>query len=182
MSCLRNYLNRKGRSIIMKRSPIAIIISILSVFAFSACTASSPAETETQPVTTAQTTITTAETVTTGSEVSYMEMCLEKLVEMPPEEILKNREGVIYPEFEKFTYYSQTAERDTPVNVLLPTNYSEDKKYPVLYILHGYYDNEDWMARDIVHISTMLTNLVADGDAKEMIVVGPYIFCKKDMR
>lgn len=181
MSFRRNYLNRKGRVIIMKRSPNAIIISILSVVAFSACTASSPAESETQPVTTAHTTITTAETVTTGSEVSYMEMCLEKLVEMPPEEILENREGVKYPEFEKFTYYSQTAERDTPVNVLLPTNYSEDKKYPVLYILHGYYDNEDWMARDIVHISTMLTNLVADGDAKEMIVVCPYIFCNKDM-
>ena len=123
MSFRRNYLNRKERVIRMKRSPNAIIISILSVVAFSACTAPSPADAETQPVTTAHTTITTAETVTTGSEVSYMEMCLEKLAEMPPEEILENREGVIYPEFEKFTYYSQTAERDTPVNVLLPTNY-----------------------------------------------------------
>ena len=115
-------------------------------------------------------------------EVSYMAKLKEIMTETPPEEILSNREGMEYPTFEKYTYYSRTAERDTPVNVLLPANYSEDKKYPVLYILHGYYDNENWMARDIVHISTMLTNLIADGEAREMIVVCPYIYCSKDMQ
>lgn len=100
---------------------------------------------------------------------------------MPPEEIFEKRDGAVYPMFEKHTYYSQTAERDTPVNVLLPEGYSEDKEYPVLYILHGYYDNQDWMAREIVHIPEMLSNLIADGAAKEMIVVLPYIYCSKDM-
>ncbi len=110
-----------------------------------------------------------------------MDKYKEKMVEMPPEEILTQREGMAYPSFEKHTYYSQTAERDTHVNVLLPADYSEDKKYPVLYVLHGYYENEDWMTRDIIHISTMLTNLVADSEAQEMIVVCPYIYCSKDM-
>ncbi|MCM1309270.1 MAG: alpha/beta hydrolase-fold protein [Butyrivibrio sp.] len=103
------------------------------------------------------------------------------LSEMPPEEILKKRSGAYYPKFKKYTYYSQTAERDTPVNVLLPAGYSEEKEYPVLYILHGYYDNEEWMAREAVHIPEMLTNLVSNGEAKEMIVVLPYIYCSKDM-
>lgn len=110
-----------------------------------------------------------------------MEKFGKLLAEMPPEEILEKKDGVHYPRFEKHTYYSQTAERDTPVNVLLPENYSEDRKYPVLYILHGYYDNQDWMARDTVHIPEMLTNLVSNGEAKEMIVVLPYIYCSKDM-
>ena len=115
------------------------------------------------------------------TEVSYMEGLKDKISELAPEDILAEREGVEYPTFEKYTYYSNTAERDTPVNVLLPKDYSEDKEYPVLYVLHGYYDNEDWMTRDNVHFSTMLTNLVADGEAEEMIVVCPYIFCSKEL-
>lgn len=116
-----------------------------------------------------------------AEKIPYMERCSSLLEEMPPDEILTEREGTEYPYFEKHYYYSSTAERDTPVNVLLPADYSEDKEYPVLYILHGYWDNEDWMTRDTVHISTMLNNLVADGKAKEMIVVCPYIFCSKDL-
>lgn len=115
------------------------------------------------------------------TEVSYMKKFEDIMTEMPPEEILTRREDTAYPKFEKLHYYSSTAQRDTPVNVLLPADYSEDKEYPVLYILHGYYDNEDWMTRDVVHIGTMLTNLIADGEAEEMIVVCPYIYCSKDM-
>lgn len=115
------------------------------------------------------------------TEGTYMEKCEEMLVELAPKEILIERDGIEYPKFEKYTYYSSTAQRDTPVNVLLPTDYSEDKEYPIVYILHGYYDNQDWMTREIVHIGTMLTNLIADGEAKEMIVVCPYIFCSKEL-
>ena len=67
------------------------------------------------------------------------------------------------------------------MNVLLPVDYTEEKKYPVLYILHGFFDNEDWMARPEVSINTMLANLQAQGLAKEMIIVLPYIFCNKEL-
>lgn len=86
-----------------------------------------------------------------------------------------------YGNFQGYTYYSNTAERDTPVNVLLPPDYSEDKEYPVLYILHGFFDNQDWMARDVVGIPKMLTELYEKGEAEEMIVVLPYIFTSKEM-
>lgn len=46
----------------------------------------------------------------------------------------------------------------------------------MLYILHGFWDNEDWMARSVVALNTMLSNLIASGEAKEMIVVLPYIY------
>lgn len=114
-------------------------------------------------------------------EISYMEKYKDMIVEVPDSGIYDKKEGVSYAEFQKYTYYSTTAERNTNVNVLLPPDYSEDKEYPVLYILHGYYDNEDWMARDIVCISAMLSNLYANGEAEEMIVVAPYIYCSKDM-
>ena len=114
-------------------------------------------------------------------DISYMEKYKDLIVEMPREGITDKSEGVTYPEFQSLTYYSNTAERDTPVNVLLPADYSEEKTYPVLYILHGYYDNETWMARDKVGISAMLTNLCRSGEAEEMIVVLPYIYCSKDM-
>ena len=114
-------------------------------------------------------------------EVSYMERYKDRIVEMPPAGTADVQEGIVYSEFEKYTYYSTTAERDTNVNVLLPLGYSEDKEYPVVYILHGYYDNEDWMTRPVVGISNMLSNLYAVGEAEEMIVVVPYIYCSKDM-
>lgn len=113
-------------------------------------------------------------------EVTYMEKYKELIADMP-DGITEAREDATYSEFQQYTYYSNTVERDTPVNVLLPPDYSEEKKYPVLYILHGYYDNQDWMARPIVGISTMLSNLYADGEAQEMIVVLPYIYCSKEM-
>ena len=118
---------------------------------------------------------------TKEEEGSYMEQSQKKLAEMPPKEVRIVQEGIDYAEFKKYTYYSTTAERDTRVNVLLPPDYTEEKEYPVVYILHGYYDNEDWMARPIVGISTMLSNLYASGEAEEMIVVVPYIYCSKEL-
>lgn len=110
---------------------------------------------------------------------SYMEKYKDQIVEMPPEGAEDIKDGVAYAEFQKYTYYSSTAGRDTNVNVLLPPDYSEDKEYPVLYILHGYWDSEDWMARPVVSISAMLSNLYESGEAEEMIVVCPYIFCSE---
>lgn len=114
-------------------------------------------------------------------EEQYMKKYSDMITELQPEKITEKRDGIIYPAFKKYTYYSRTAERETPVNVLLPAGYSEKKKYPVVYILHGYFGNEDWMAEDIVGISAMLTNLSADGKCRDMIVVLPYIYCSKDM-
>ncbi len=153
----------------------------------SSQTADSVAETVSETIMTTTATFTTPAaaattvTTTTSPEQYYMEQCEADLVEVQPKEILSKREGLVYPKFEKYYYYSHTAGRKTGVNVLLPTDYSEDKTYPVLYILHGSDDNEDWLASDRLGISVMLTNLIADGEAEEMIVVTPYIYCSKDM-
>jgi len=110
-----------------------------------------------------------------------MERYEKMITELAPDEIYQPREGITYPAFKKYTYYSAETERETGVNILLPPGYTEEKKYPVVYILHGYFDNEDWMARPVVAIPEMLSNLYADGEAEEMIVVLPYVYCSKTM-
>lgn len=114
-------------------------------------------------------------------EETNMKELGKMLTETAPEEILKRNGKTAYPEFERHKYFSVTAGRETPVNILLPCGYSEDREYPVVYILHGYYCNQDWMAEDNVHIPEMLANLAAKNEAKEMIVVLPYIYCSKEM-
>ncbi len=162
-----------------------ICLSAAVMFALSSCSntaQSSDVSSVLQTSTTTQQTESSQQTETTQPEVSGMEKFEDIIVEMPPEGYDEAREGVTYPEFHKFTYFSQTAGRDTNVNILLPADYSEDKEYPVLYILHGFWDNEDWMARSTVALSQIITNLQQDAEAEEMIVVLPYIFCSKDMQ
>lgn len=87
-----------------------------------------------------------------------------------------------YGKWEKKTYYSQTAERKTSVNVLLPPGYNEKTSYPVLYLLHGYWENEDWMTSAEIGLQKMLGNLVDQGKSESMIVVSPYIYCNNKQK
>ncbi len=106
----------------------------------------------------------------------------ERMAEREPEEILEKKEDFYYGRIKKYYYYSTTAKRRTGVNVLLPDEYSKERKYPVLYLLHGYFDDEDWMADESVGLKRMLGNLTAMGEAKDMEVVMPYIFCSAEKK
>lgn len=69
------------------------------------------------------------------------------------------------------TYYSTTTKKDRKVNIILPAGYTEEKKYPVLYLLHGIGgDENEWMSGRPQYI---VGNLTAKGQAKEMIIVIP---------
>lgn len=127
--------------------------------------------------------------VTENKEVSYMtpkeymNVCREKTVEFEPSmstEISLTHE---YGTIEKVSYYSQTCKRDRNVNVLLPAGYTEDKDYPVMYCLHGYWGNEDSLldAGDAtLKIKEIVGNAIADGEAKEMILVFPYLYASAE--
>lgn len=113
----------------------------------------------------------------------YMDMFEPELTLKEAIGVTDEVDSVEYGTIKKYQYYSRTAERDTNVNVLLPAGYSEDKEYPVLYMLHGYWGNEDSLtdAGDpSLRLDRILGNLIASGEAEEMIVVFPYIFCSKD--
>lgn len=81
-------------------------------------------------------------------------------------------EEFVYPSYESISYYSTTVGKDRKAWVLLPKDYSKDKKYPVLYLLHGISgDESEW--KNSGHVQYMLQNLIDAGKAKEMIVVLP---------
>ena len=58
------------------------------------------------------------------------------------------------------------------MNVYTPPGYSTEKKYPVLYLLHGIGGDETEWQR-FAKPNLLLDNLIADGKAVPMIVVMP---------
>lgn len=91
----------------------------------------------------------------------------------PAEDFDTRSESVTYGKLTYTTYDSATTGRQRKCYVLLPAGYTEEKTYPVLYLLHGIGgDHNEWMGGkpDVV-----IGNLIAQGQAKEMIVVIPNI-------
>jgi enterochelin esterase-like enzyme len=104
-----------------------------------------------------------------------------KITESCPEAVYEQKADVAYGTVVHKTYDSQTTGQTRGVNIVLPPNYDESIKYPVLYLLHGIFGNEYTLINDnnnkIVEISG---NLIAEGTAKEMIIVLPNIFASSD--
>lgn len=89
-----------------------------------------------------------------------------------PNGYFRKKDGVDYGEIKEIQYASETTGKDRKANVLLPVNYSEDRKYPVMYLLHGLDgDHNEW--KNGGSPSYILGNLQAEGLAKEMIIVMP---------
>ena len=92
----------------------------------------------------------------------------------------QKKAGVTYPQITKEYYFSKKANKNKPYNIMLPANYDESKKYPVLYLLHGFFEDEDRMIltgnENPIPTPQIITNAIAEGAAKEMIVVVPQVF------
>jgi enterochelin esterase-like enzyme len=73
---------------------------------------------------------------------------------------------------EGFEYDSAVTGKRRKAQVYLPPGYSADKKYPVLYLLHGIGGNEhEWTSYVKAHV--ILDNLIAGGQALPFITVLP---------
>ena len=82
------------------------------------------------------------------------------------------RDGVPAGLVEHIEFDSKITGGKRPATVYLPPGYSADRKYPVLYLLHGIGGNEThWPGPGAA--GTILDNLIADGKAVPMIVVMP---------
>jgi enterochelin esterase-like enzyme len=72
------------------------------------------------------------------------------------------------------TIHSKVLGAEREYNVFLPKSYETDanKKYPVLYLLHGMMDtNKGWTERG--HLKDVADQLMESGEACEMIIVTP---------
>ena len=72
-------------------------------------------------------------------------------------------------------YYSKSLGATNQAVVYLPPKYNEnpDKKYPVFYLISGTTDTEEVYYK-VGRVNYILDNLLAEGQAEEMIVVLPY--------
>lgn len=80
------------------------------------------------------------------------------------------KEGVEYGEDIEIEYDSVITGAKKHAMVTLPKDYTQDKSYPVLYLLHGINcDHHAWL--DDCNAKYIVQNLVNDGKAQEMIIV-----------
>jgi len=90
----------------------------------------------------------------------------------PPVGFAARREGIERGTLELIEYHSTTVGAPRKAQVYTPPGYSRDRKYPVLYLLHGIGGDEyEWTRGGAAHV--ILDNLYADQKAVPMIVVLP---------
>jgi acetyl esterase/lipase/enterochelin esterase-like enzyme len=90
----------------------------------------------------------------------------------PPADFKKVRDAVAHGKLEMVEYDSKSVGARRKMNVYTPPGYSSDRKYPVLYLLHGIGGDETEWQRFCTP-GVILDNLIADGKAVPMIVVMP---------
>lgn len=95
-----------------------------------------------------------------------------------PEGFDRTRAGVTYGELTELAYTSKTTGNTRKCYVYTPPNYDSSIVYPVMYLLHGIGGTHtEWlngMPNEII------SNLIAQGEAKSMIVVIPNIRASYD--
>ncbi|MBQ8926675.1 MAG: carbohydrate binding domain-containing protein [Oscillospiraceae bacterium] len=117
--------------------------------------------------------------VTAMSMSEFTAQCAPKVIESEPYDSHNEVAGRAYGTIQSGTYYSTTCGREKPYNILLPAGYTESKQYPVLYVMHGYWENQDRMiiqGNGTMYTRQIIGNAIAEGAAKDMIVVFPYIY------
>ncbi|KQW94146.1 enterochelin esterase [Massilia sp. Root418] len=90
----------------------------------------------------------------------------------PPAGFADPQAGAPQGRVEEFSYDSPVTGTRRKASVYLPPGYSAERRYPVLYLLHGIGGNQDeWRA--YVRAQAVLDGLIAAGKAAPMIVVMP---------
>src|SRR5579871_4943627 len=90
----------------------------------------------------------------------------------PPAGIDAERPDVPHGRLEMVSYESKSVGTTRKMQVYTPPGYSKDKKYPVLYLLHGIGGDETEWQR-FAKPNILLDNLLAEGKVTPMIVVMP---------
>jgi enterochelin esterase-like enzyme len=89
----------------------------------------------------------------------------------PPDDIVADKD-VPHGRLEMIEYDSKSVGTTRKMQVYTPPGYSDETKYPVLYLLHGIGGDETEWDR-FASPKRMLDNLIAEGKAVPMIVVMP---------
>ncbi|MFO0803875.1 MAG: alpha/beta hydrolase-fold protein [Gemmataceae bacterium] len=98
----------------------------------------------------------------------------------PPKDFDTKRANISRGKVELIEYDSTTVGIKRKARVYTPPGFTTDRKYPVLYLLHGIGGDENEWPRGGAP-DTILDNLYADGKAAPMIVVMPNGRASKDL-
>jgi enterochelin esterase-like enzyme len=90
----------------------------------------------------------------------------------PPDSIVANRPDVPHGKLEMVEYHSKSVGTTRKMQVYTPPGYSPEKKYPVLYLLHGIGGDETEWER-FATPNLIEDNLLAEGKGVPMIIVMP---------
>lgn len=105
----------------------------------------------------------------------------QKIIEHAPAGFDSVRTKIERGKLDSMVYESKTVGANRKAYVYLPAGFSKDKKYPVLYLLHGIGgDESEWLKKGRAKV--ILDNLYADKKAEPMIVVFPNGRAMKDDR
>jgi enterochelin esterase-like enzyme len=97
------------------------------------------------------------------------------VLELPnhaPEDFIQVRPDIPKGKLETITYNSKSIGVDRKAVVYLPPGYDSNKKYPVMYLMHGIGGNETHWST-LCAADKVLDNLIADNKAVPMIIVMP---------
>jgi enterochelin esterase-like enzyme len=90
----------------------------------------------------------------------------------PPAGFDQQRKDIPHGRLEMISYESKSVGTTRKMQVYTPPGYSKEKKYPVLYLLHGIGGDETEWQR-FCRPNVLLDNLLAEGKVAPMIVVMP---------
>ena len=96
------------------------------------------------------------------------------ILEMPDPDALYTVNDVPHGRVQYLNYKSSVLGMNRPLVVYTPPGYEKgNRKYPVFYLVSGTTDTEETWFK-VGRLNVILDNLIAQGKAKEMIVVMPY--------
>lgn len=97
-----------------------------------------------------------------------------EIPEGPEGNYYRFNKGIPHGQIRSIDYWSEVNGMERHVNVYVPAEYEEntDKKYPVLYLVHGWGEDENgWSVQG--HMANIMDGLIDAGKAVPMIVVMP---------
>lgn len=97
-----------------------------------------------------------------------------EIPEGPEGDYYRFNKDVSHGQIRSIDYWSEINGKERHINVYVPAEYEKNpkKKYPVLYLVHGWGEDENgWSVQG--HMANIMDGLIASGKAVPMIVVMP---------
>lgn len=112
----------------------------------------------------------------TKDKVSGTQEAYEKYFDVKITQYTKIQEGTTLGSFDTIQYFSTVVGAEREAYVYLPPNYDKNKKYPVLYMLHGIgCDKGQWRS---MSMNNIVSNMICQKEVPPFIAVLPSIIPK----